>query len=81
MTEAEIRHFLVTRDIARRETTVEEFGTDYDAAQAAYQEAERAARGRSDLDVVLLGADSLDTLKRTHSSYFDSGRLDELLLA
>lgn len=81
MTEAEIRHFLVTRDVTRRETTVEEFGTDYEAAQAAYEQAERAARGRSDLDVVLLSADSLDTLKRTHSSYFDGDRLDELLPA
>lgn len=81
MREAEIKHFLVTRDVTHHATTVEEFGADYDAAQAAYDEAERAARGRSDLDVVLLSADSLDTLKRTHSSYFDTRRLDELLPA
>jgi len=33
-----------------------------------------------DLDVGLLSVDSLDTSKRTHSSYFDT-KLDELLPA
>jgi hypothetical protein len=44
--------------------------------------AEQRAGGRSDLDVVLLSADSLETVKRTHSSYFDGSKsLDELLPA
>jgi hypothetical protein len=77
----DIKHFLVTRDVARHETIVVEFGTDYEAAQSAYQEAEHAARGRRDLDVVLLSADSLDTIKLTHSSYFEPKSLDELLPA
>jgi len=34
----DIKHFLVTRDVARGETTVVEFGTDYEAAQHAYQQ-------------------------------------------
>jgi hypothetical protein len=76
----DIQHFLVTYDPARRKATVREFGTDYDAAQDAYQEAEQQARG-TDLDVVLLSADSLDTVKRTHSSYFEPKSLDELLPA
>jgi hypothetical protein len=66
----DIRHFLVTRDPKRQKTTVIEFGTDYEAAQHAYQMAERRAWG-TDLDVVLLSSDSLETIKRTHSSYFD----------
>jgi outer membrane lipoprotein SlyB len=70
MSEADIKHFLVTRDPKLQKTTVREFGTDYDAAQHAYQEAEQRAHG-TNLDVVLLSADSLDTIKRTHSSYFD----------
>jgi outer membrane lipoprotein SlyB len=65
-----IKHFLVTRDPKEQKTTVREFGTDYDAAQDAYQEAEQQARGTK-LDVVLLSAESLETIKRTHSSYFD----------
>lgn len=75
-----IKHFLVTRDIARRTTDVVAFDTDYDQAQHAYQEAERRVWGRSDIEVVLLSADSLETVKRTHSSYFDAS-LDELLPA
>ncbi len=55
----DIKHFLVTRDVTRRKTTAVEFGTDYEVAQHAYQEAEQHARGRQDLDVVLLSADSL----------------------
>jgi hypothetical protein len=74
-------HFLVTYDVTRSGATVREFGHDYDAAQRAYQEAEQQARGRSDLDVVLLSADSLETIKRTHSSYFAATSLDELLPA
>jgi hypothetical protein len=77
----DIRHFLVTRDVARRRTTVVGFGTDYEAAQDAYQEAEHNARGRQDLDVVLLSPDSLETIKLTHSSYFEPKSLDELLPA
>jgi hypothetical protein len=77
----DIKHFLVTRDVTRRKTTVVEFGTDYKAAQDAYQEAEQKARGRRDLDVVLLSADSLETIKLTHSSYFEPKSLDELLPA
>jgi hypothetical protein len=77
----DIKHFLVTRDVARRKTTVVEFGTDYEAAQDAYKKAEQQARGRRDLDVVLLSADSLETIKLTHSSYFKPKSLDELLPA
>ncbi len=77
----DIKHFLVTRDVAREQTTVIKFGTDYEAAQHAYQEAEQKARGRRDLDVVLLSADSLETIKLTHSSYFERKPLDELLPA
>ncbi len=77
----DIKHFLVTRDVARHKTTVVEFGTDYEAAQDGYQVAEQNARGRRDLDVVLLSADSLETIKFTHSSYFEPKSLDEMLPA
>jgi hypothetical protein len=78
--EDDIKHFLVTCDPARRETTVQEFGTDYDAALDGYGQAERQACG-ADLDVVLLSSDSLETVKRTHSSYFGGKSLDEMLPA
>lgn len=80
MTDADIRHYLIVYDIAAQEAKVRDFGTDYDAAIAAYSEIEADARDREDLDIVLLGADSLATLKRTHSSYFATERSFESLL-
>jgi len=78
----EIEHFLVIYDPATRKTTVKSFGTDYDAAQAAYGDAEKAHGLGTTLDIVLLGADSLETIRQTHSSYFeDSGRQFRELLA
>jgi hypothetical protein len=41
----DIEHFLVACNPKIQTTTVREFGTDYDAAQDAYQEAERQAWG------------------------------------
>jgi hypothetical protein len=53
---------------------VQEFGSDYAGAIAAYEEIEKRLRDQGlgdEYDVVLLGADSLATVKKTHSSYFD----------
>ena len=82
MSPDEIKHFLVVYDPAAEETEVRAFGTNYDAAQAAYADAERANEAaESALDIVLLSADSLETIKRTHSSYFggQETRMEELL--
>lgn len=81
MSPGEIKHFLVSYDLATDETQVEPFGTDYNAAQAAYAEAEQANADAEKLDIVLLSADSLETIKQTHSSYFNdaSQNLEELL--
>jgi hypothetical protein len=65
----DIKHFLVACNPKIQTTTVQEFGTDYDAAQDAYQKAGRRAFG-TDLDIVLLRADSIETIKCTHASYF-----------
>jgi hypothetical protein len=81
MTAADIKHFLVTYDIDAGRAEVRQFGTDYDEALRAYDQAERDTRNRPNIEVVLLSADSLQTIKRTHSSYFEHRRLDELLPA
>jgi hypothetical protein len=70
MTPDEIQHFLISFNPVSGETDVRSFGNDYDAAQTAYAEAEQAGGLGSDLDVVLLSADSLETIEKTHSSYF-----------
>lgn len=73
MNDTVINHFLVIYDIATREANVDDrYGSDYDAALAAYTRAEETYRGREDIEVVLLGADSIDTIKKTHSSYFST---------
>lgn len=82
MSPDEIQHFLVVLDPETDKVEVQQLGTDYDAAQAAYAEAEQANGGvDARLDIVLLSADSLETIERTHSSYFgaDSKQLEELL--
>jgi len=70
MSPDDIKHFLITFDPSTGLTSVKTFGTDYDAAQAAYAEAEEANGLGGNLDIVLLSSDSLATIKRTHSSYF-----------
>ncbi|HET7416715.1 MAG TPA: hypothetical protein VFJ61_03695 [Solirubrobacterales bacterium] len=70
MSPDEIQHFLVIYDPATDDVTVQSFGSEYDAAQAAYAEAEQANGVDATLDIVLLSADSLETIEQTHSSYF-----------
>ena len=73
MSPDEIKHFLVIYDPATGKTEVQPYGTDYDAAQEAYAKAEQVNGMDTKLDIVLLSADSLETIKQTHSSYFDGG--------
>lgn len=80
MSESEIRHFLVVYDLSLGMARVKEFGTDYDAALEAYAAAEDDFANRDTHDIVLIGADSLDTIKRTHSSYFHTEESFESLL-
>jgi hypothetical protein len=72
MMSADIQHFLVIYDITGRDAHVDRYGHDYDAAIDAYAKAEQLYRGRGDVEVVLLSADSIETIKKTHSSYFST---------
>ena len=80
MSELDIRHFLVVYDLSKGRATVREFGTDYDSALTAYAETEADFANRGRYDIVLIGADSLETIKRTHSSYFHTEESFESLL-
>ena len=80
MSPADIKHFLIVYDIPSAHPDVRPYGTDYDAALAAYEQAEQDTRDRTDVEVVLLSADSLATIKRTHSSYFQANGSFERLL-
>jgi hypothetical protein len=76
----DIKHFLVIRDVASGHTEVHEFGGDYDAAQQAYARVEWEKRNDKHVNAVLLSSDSLDTIRRTHSSYFGRRESFERLL-
>jgi len=76
MSPSEIRQFLLTMDVRAGATDVRDLGTDYAAAVAAYEAAEAEHRGDSNYDIVLVGSDSLETVKLTHGSYFASSEED-----
>lgn len=65
--------FLLVFHRAEGRTHVEDLGTDAGEASRVLKEREHASNGA---DVILLGSDSLETLKRTHSSCF--GTSEEL---
>ena len=67
-----MHHFILIYD-AKRAQLLEcrEFGRNVKRALKVYFELELEHWGRDDLEIVLLGSDSLDTLKVTHSRYFE----------
>lgn len=75
----EIHHYLVVYDTGAGKATVTEFD-DSAEALSAYSAVEDENRDRADIEVVLLSADSIETIRRTHSSYFDAEESFERLL-
>ena len=68
---SEINHFLLVFDHRRDELIgMREFGDDGDSAVTAYTEMERRHSSDPAIDIVLVGSDSLDTVKVTHQNYF-----------
>jgi len=67
-----IQHFLLVFDHESGELieTVE-FGTDGEEAIAAYSAKEKELQDRKFVEIVLIGSDSLETVKLTHANYFD----------
>ncbi|MGH7777368.1 MAG: hypothetical protein ACREPI_09345 [Candidatus Dormibacterales bacterium] len=70
---APIQHFLIVFDHAAGKLAedVVEFGVDSERAVAAYAAKEKELEGREAMEIVLIGSDSLDTVKLTHANYFD----------
>ncbi|OPX17019.1 hypothetical protein [Gordonia sp. i37] len=69
----QIKHFLLVFDHARAELLdVQEFGSDGRLAMQTYAEKEREHLKSGDsIEIVLIGSDSLDTVRLTHANYFD----------
>jgi hypothetical protein len=74
-----LKHFLLLYSLRDAELVkLDAFEYDVDGATAAYAALEEEYRRRLDHDdyeIVLIGADSLETIKGTHSRYFESGDL------
>ncbi len=67
-----IQHFLLVFDHSRGELIeLAEFGDDGDRAVARYAEKEQEYQGRKDIDIVLVGSDSLETVRLTPANYFN----------
>jgi hypothetical protein len=84
MTEEKIKHYLIVFDPAKPDADVQMLGTDYEIAIQNYNATEERYRDNPDVEVVLLSADSVETIKKTHSSYFKghgTGPARELLAA
>lgn len=81
MVDDDVTWFLVAFDKVAGHTEVQEF-TDQDSAFDCYIKAEQDpdTRGpRSRVDVVLIGADSLSTVREMYPHYFVTGEQDERL--
>lgn len=70
----EINHFLIVYNLRTGELVdLKKFGPDVEQATDAYAESEKELRSRDDredFEIVLVGADSEETLHVTHSRYF-----------
>lgn len=78
----EIVYFVLVFDhTSERLIEVREFGVDADAAIEAYAQLEDAHRDNARVEVVLIGSDSIDTVRHTHSNYFEFNRATSPFLA
>jgi len=72
-------HYLLIYDIrARRLLSAAPFKSA-DEAVVAYASAEREHFGDLGVEIVLVGSDSLETVKKTHGHYFTEGSRDVVL--
>lgn len=63
-------HFLLVYDLVKQRLVDQRRFEDGAEAAAAYAELESQHRGEHDLEIVLVGADSLETIMETHGHYF-----------
>lgn len=72
MSSSKIQHFILVFDRDQGHLVEQlDFGTNASKALAKYEELERAHRKNAFMDIVLVGSDSIETVKVTHANYFD----------
>ncbi len=64
------KYFLITYDLSAQEVAVENFGSDFETAAGMYSVLEERYAENDRIEVVLVGADSIETIHKTHSHYF-----------
>lgn len=64
-------HFLLVYDLNLRRLVYQGEFADAETAGAEYARLEAEHRRNEDLEIVLVGADSLETIQTTHGHYFD----------
>ena len=65
-----MRHYLVIYDRRKGQIIRHRSQPTPEQALVARFDAEREFRGQPDIEIVVLGAESWDSLRRTHSRYF-----------
>lgn len=76
---SEIKHFLLAYDHGQdRLLEQQEFGTDVNAATTAYTKLERQYKESTLVDIVLVGSDSIESVRVTHSNYFEGGTRNKI---
>lgn len=69
-------HLLLVYDRRALEVAHQQEFDVYQRAFDAYLELEEQHRGDTTMEIVLLSSDSLDSIKRTHNSYFRDASAD-----
>lgn len=72
-----IQHFILVfdRHVGHLVDQIE-FGTKASAAVEKYEELEEQYRHDAHMDIVLVGSDSIETVKVTHANYFNGSARD-----
>jgi len=67
-----LQHYLLIYDHGeQRLVDAVELGTAAENAAKTYADYEERYRDRKGIEIVLVGADSLDTIRQTHAHYFN----------
>lgn len=67
-----LMHFLLVYDRSQQRLVFEQSYTDPAEALRQYEEMEERHRNDIDKEIVLIGADSIETVRLTHGNYFDA---------
>jgi len=72
-----LTHFLIVFDRTTSQLVSKTPYSEEEDAMAEFSKAERANYGNEDIEIVLLSADSIETLEKTHEHYF-SGKDEKM---